>query len=194
MHDIEPYYKWREYYISSDDEQSPFYKAKYDEFKFTNKIYNYYIHPQWDNFGSNTLYVKILLADYNAGVALIELIGEWNDILYNDIMYLKRNVIDPLIQNGVSKFTLFCENVLNFHGDDNSYYEEWWDDIKEDDGYIVFINTLLHVQQEMERAQLQYYVNVGDHFCEIDWRRKLPAQLLLEVQHRLNSQTKQLDY
>jgi len=57
MHDIEPYYKWREYYVASEDEQSPFYGRTYDEFKFTKKIYNYFIHPQWDYIGSQTLYI-----------------------------------------------------------------------------------------------------------------------------------------
>jgi len=79
MHDIEPYYKWREYYVASEDERSPFFGRTYDEFKFTKKIYNYFIHPQWDYIGSPTLYIKILYVDYTLGYTLIELIGEWND-------------------------------------------------------------------------------------------------------------------
>ncbi len=194
MHDIEPYYKWRNYYIASEDKLSPFYGTTYDEFKFTNKIYNYFIHPQWDKFGSQTLYGKVLFVDYHEQVAMIELIGEWNDSLYNDIMFLKRKVVNPLIDEGVSKFILFCEHVLNFHGDDNSYYEEWWDEIKDEGGYICFINTLQHVQQEMERAQIQYYTNLGADLEDLDWRRRLPQQVILQVENILNSQIKQLDY
>jgi len=194
MHDIEPYYKWRRYYIASDDKQSPFYKQVYDEFKFTNKIYNYYVHPQWDSFGSQTLYAKILIADYTSGIAFIELIGEWNDILYNDIMLLKTNLINPLIDQSITKFIVLCDNVLNYHGDDNSYYEEWWDDIKEDNGIICFVNTLLHVTQEMERAQLQYYVNFGGDLEDIEWQRYLPPQVITKVMEVLNNNVKQLDY
>ena len=54
-----------------------FYGRQYDEFKFTNKIYNYFIHPQWDDFGSATLYAKILYVEYDEGYAVIELMGEW---------------------------------------------------------------------------------------------------------------------
>ena len=46
MHTIEPYYNWRDYYIASEDENSPFFNNNYDEFKFSQKVYNYFIHPQ----------------------------------------------------------------------------------------------------------------------------------------------------
>jgi hypothetical protein len=59
-------------------------------------VYDHVIHPQWDNFGS-TLYLKLLFADYDEGYVIIELIGEWNDLLHNDIMFLKRNIIEPLM-------------------------------------------------------------------------------------------------
>ena len=65
MHDIEPFYNWRHLYVSEEDERSPFYGRIYSEFEFTQTIYNYYIHPQWDEFGSRTLYMKVLLADYD---------------------------------------------------------------------------------------------------------------------------------
>ncbi len=129
MQEIEPFYNWLEYYTSEEDEASPFFGKEYNEFEFTNTIYNYFIHPQWDEFGSATLYLKVLLADYDTGVAIIEFIGEWNDTLYNDIMFLKRDVIDVFIGNGINKFILIGENVLNFHGGDDDYYEEWFDDI-----------------------------------------------------------------
>jgi hypothetical protein len=52
MHMIEPYYNWGGFYIASEDIQSPFYGREYSEFEFTDTIYNYCIHPQWDNIGS----------------------------------------------------------------------------------------------------------------------------------------------
>ena len=194
MHDIEPYHKWRNYYIASEDEKSPFYRREYSEFTFTNKVYNYYIHPQWDDFGSSTLYGKVLIADYTSGIAFIELIGEWNDTLYNDIMTLKNNVINPMIAQDINKYILLCDNVLNFHGDDNSYYEEWWDDIKDEGGLICFVNTMLHATQEMERSQIQYYANFGGNLEDVLWRRYLPPQVLTKVVDIINNSTKQLDY
>ena len=128
MHTIEPYYKWRDRYVASEDKYSPFFGREYSEFTFSNKIYNYYIHPQWDEFGSSTLYAKILFVDYDEQYAIIELIGEWNDCINNDIMFLKREIVDQLQKRGIHTFIICCDNVLNFHASDDSYYEEWFED------------------------------------------------------------------
>ena len=114
MHDIEPYYNWRHIYVSEEDERSPFFGRIYSEFEFTQAIYNYLIHPQWDEFGSRTLYLKVLLADYEEKYVIIELIGEWNDAIENDIMNLKREVADKFMAEGIFKFILIAENVLEF--------------------------------------------------------------------------------
>jgi len=194
MHDIEPYFKWKGYYDSSVDKKSPFYGVEYSEFTFTNKVYNYFIHPQWDQFGSATLYAKVLFADYEDGYAIIELIGEWNDCLNNDVMFLKRDLADALIDQGIYKFILACDNVLNFHGSDNLYYEEWWDDVKDEGGWITILNTLDHVIDEMEHSKLQYYCNIGDQFCDINWRKKNPIDALNMVEHIMSSNIKQIQY
>ena len=119
MHYVEPYFGWRGYYIASDDPNSPFYERNYSEFEFINTVYDFYIHPQWDSFGSSTLYIKILFVDYDEKYAIIELIGEWNDAIENDIMTMKRELIDSLMENGINKFILIGENVLNFHYSDD---------------------------------------------------------------------------
>ena len=187
MHDIEPYYKWRDHYIASEDKQSPFFGRIYDEFRFTNKVYNYFIHPQWDEFGSSTLYMKVLFVDYDDRFAIIELIGEWNDCIDNDVMYLKRKVVDFMIDQEIDKFILICENVLNFHGSDNSYYEEWYDDISETMGWVCFINTLDHVSDEMGETELQHYVHFGPHFNNLNWRPRKPKGLYEIVQSLLQT-------
>jgi len=194
MHDIEPYFKWKAYYDSATDKQSPFYAREYSEFTFSNKVYNYFIHPQWDYIGSPTLYAKSLFVDYDDGYAIIELIGEWNDCLNNDVMFLKRHFADSLIKNGIYKYIIACDNVLNFHGSDGDYYEEWWDDIKDDGGWICLLNTLDHVLDEMEKTRLQYYCNIGDRFCDINWRKKNPHNVLQEVSQIMNSNIKQIQY
>jgi len=194
MHDIEPYFKWREYYVSSEDKASPFYGREYSEFTYTNKIYNFYIHPQWDFFGSPTLYAKALYVDYDEAFALIELIGEWNDCINNDIMFLKRELADHLIESGITKFVLLCDNVLNFHGSDDSYYEEWWDDIKDEYGWLCMVNTNDHVLHEMECGRIQYYSNIGKHLNSVNWRSKKPKDAFLEISTRIEAMTKQLNY
>lgn len=190
MHDIEPYYRWRDYYTAEDDEHSPFYAKVYSELHYVDKIYNYYIHPQWDHFGSPTLYMKILFVDYDDGYAIFEFLGEWNDCITNDIMFLKREVVDCFTKEGITKFILLCDNVLNFHGSDDSYYEEWWDDIKEEGGWVCIINAFDHVTTEMKRSRLQYYINFGLQFNDVEWHNKLPEILYQDISSRLEQGVK----
>ncbi|MCX8080698.1 MAG: hypothetical protein N3F09_05615 [Bacteroidia bacterium] len=180
MHEIEPYYSWRHLYIASEDELSPFFGREYSEFEFTNKIYNYAIHPQWDSIGSETLYIKILFVDYVEKYCIIEMMGEWNDALNNDIMFLKREIVDCLLRHGINKYILIGENVLNFHYSDESYYEEWFDDIGEE-GWIVLLNFREHVIREMKRIHLDYYINTGGELDDFNWRRFSPGQVFGNV-------------
>ncbi len=175
-------------YIASEDEHSPFYGREYSEFEFTHAVYNYLIHPQWDEMGSATLYLKALFVNYDIGFAIIELIGEWNDALYNDIMYLKRNIADQMIDKGINKFILIGENVFNFHASDDDYYQEWFDDVE--DGWIAAINFRDHILREFKRAHLDYYLAFGGGFDRFNWRGFDPNQLfrLIDAQmmRRLN--------
>ena len=183
MHDIEPYYSWRHLYIASEDRRSPFYNTVYSEFEFTHAVYNYLIHPQWDEMGSATLYLKILYVNYEAGFAIIEFIGEWNDAINNDIMYLKRNIADVLISHGIVKFILIGENILNFHAMDDDYYQEWFEDIE--DGWIVALNFRDHVIREFKRANLDYYMAFGGRFDNFNWRGFEPNQLFLVIEAQM---------
>ena len=192
MHDIEPHYLWRDAYVSADDERSPHYGRIYDEFKYTNKIYNYFIHPQWDEFGSPTLYGKIVFVDYSEQLAIIELIGEWNDCLGNDVMFFKQNIIDPLVNEGVQKFIVVMDHVLNFHGSDNCYYEEWYEDILNTSGYIVFLNVLDQVYDEMQASQIDQYVHMGPALQIPNWRSFKPANLILQLEMSLQQRSMQL--
>ncbi len=190
MHDIEPWWGWREHYSAENDKHSPFFRRNYDEFTFTNKIYNYFIHPQWDSFGSETLYAKILYVDYHKKFALIELIGEWNDAINNDIMYFKENVIDFFTKKNVDKFVIFCDNVLNFHGDDDCYYEEWYDDIKDYRGWVALLNVYDHVAEEMNRYRLNYYLTYSPELNNQNWRTQKPDYILQVLEAYLNKKQK----
>lgn len=180
MHEIEPFYRWRDDYISSEDERSPFFNQEYSEFEYDKKVYNFLLHPQWDHFGSDTLYIKILYADYENNYAIIEMIGEWNDTIDNDIMLLKREVIDLMLADDIKKFILIGENVLNFHSSDDSYYEEWFQDV--DDGWIVGINFRPHVIEEFKHADIDYFINFGGNFDDLNWRILKPTQLYHTVE------------
>ncbi|HTQ64816.1 MAG TPA: hypothetical protein VMI12_08455 [Puia sp.] len=182
MHDIEPFYNWRHLYVSEDDERSPFYGRVYSEFEFSQTIYNYYIHPQWDEFGSRTLYLKVLLADYDERYVVIELIGEWNDAIENDIMNLKREVADKFFSYGINKFILIAENVLNFHSGDKDYYEEWYEEVSSEGGWIVCLDMPEQTQYDFRKAKLDRYIEL----IELDnWRTYKPFHLFKKIDQQV---------
>jgi len=182
MHEIEPFYNWRHIYTSEEDERSPFYGRVYSEFEFTHTVYNYYIHPQWDEFGSRTLYMKEIMADYEEKYVILEMIGEWNDAIENDIMTLKRDVIDKMEYEGITKFILITENVLNFHSGDKDYYQEWFEEVTDNEGWIVCLNMPLQTQHDFKKAKLNYYIEL----MEIDnWRIYKPYHLFKKIDQQI---------
>ncbi len=188
MHDIEPFFNWRHLYTAEEDEKSPFYGRIYSEFEYSLTVYNYYIHPQWDEFGSRTLYMKIIYVDYDPGFAIIELIGEWNDAIENDIMTLKRDVIDKMEAEGIARFILIAENVLNFHSGDKDYYQEWFEEVTDNDGWIVLLNMPEASQYDFRKRKLNYYIEL----MEIpNWRVYKPEHLFARINEELS---KRLSY
>ena len=181
MHTIEPYYAWRNHYVASEDPRSPFFERIYNEMSYHMKIYDHYIHPQWDNIGSTTLFIKILWVDYEEESAIIELLGEWNDCLHNDIMRLKRDIVDCLQNEGICKFILIGENLLNFHYSDDSYYEEWFEEVTDRDGWIALLNFNQHVIDDMSTIDLDSYFVMGGELSEFGWRTYAPDQLVNRI-------------
>lgn len=179
MHNIEPYSGWLRFYDSAQDALSPFNGKEYNYDLYSDTIYGYYIDPAWDFIGSETLYIKILYADYEAGFCILEFIGEWNDAINNDVMNLKRNIIDELTHQGVQKFLLIGENVLNFHGSDDSYYEEWFEDVEE--GWIVGIGFRDFVMDEMARFNIDNYANFSETLEIANWRTIKPNLLVERI-------------
>ncbi len=181
MHDIEPFWNWRHRYTAEEDERSPFFGQEHSEFEFDHAVYDHVIHPQWDAFGSSTLYLKLLFADYDEGYAIIELIGEWNDLLHNDIMFLKRDFVEPLMSHGISRFILIGENVLNFHASDEEYYNEWYEEAADADGWIALLNFREHVREDLKAANIDQYFLLGGKLDQVDWRTFEPDDLFERV-------------
>ena len=46
--------------------------------------------------------------DYEQQFAVIELLGEWNDAIENDIMTLRREVTDRMFMQGITHFVLIA--------------------------------------------------------------------------------------
>ncbi|MEQ8415113.1 MAG: hypothetical protein RIB71_11625 [Imperialibacter sp.] len=172
MHELEPFYRWLTYYDPSTDPNSPFEGKEYNYDVYSETVYGYYLAPGWDYMGSETLYMKILYADYEEGYVVFEFIGEWNDALHNDIMHLKRNIVEHFERYDINKFILIGENVLNFHGSDDSYYEEWFEEVE--DGWIAMVGFRDFVLDEMKNFNIDSYVNFGGTLQIDNWRTLTP--------------------
>jgi hypothetical protein len=178
MQDLEPFYRWRDMYVSEEDERSPFFGVDHSQFQYSTTVYNYFIHPQWDDMGSRTLFIKVLYADYKKHFVILELIGEWNDAIENDIMTLRREVTDHFFAEGITKFILIAENVLNFHSSEADYYEEWFENVTDEEGWIMMLNMPESSQYDFKKTKLHYYIELKEM---ADWRRYQPEALFKKI-------------
>ena len=109
---------------------------------------------------------------------MIELLGEWNDAIENDIMQLKREVIDKFQANGIFKFILIGENVLNYHSGDRDYYEEWYEEMSDEIGWAVLLNMPAQTQHDFRKAKLNRFIEL----VELDnWRTFRPYHLFKKI-------------
>ena len=119
---------------------------------------------------------------------MIELNGEWNDAINNDIMQLKRGLIELIEIEGINKFILIGEHVFNFHGSDDCYYEEWFDDVE--DGWIAAVSFPAFIQDEMKKYHVDQYISMGGTLQIDNWRTLHPQRFfqLIDslIQRRLN--------
>ena len=95
-------------------------------------------------------------------------------------MFLKRNILELLMNKGIANYILIGENVLNFHYSDDSYYEEWAEDI--DGGYIVCLGFLPHVIKEFEKGKINRYLIFDDNILHLDWRTYTPDNLINKIE------------
>jgi hypothetical protein len=121
--------------------------------------------------------MKILFVDYDLQFAIIELLGEWNDAIENDIMTMRRDITDLLYKNGIVKFILISENVLNFHSSDDSYYEEWHEQLEDDNGWVVILNLPEQSKYDFRKARLTNYINL----MELDQWRTLKPEYIFNI-------------
>ena len=97
-------------------------------------------------------------------------------------MNLKREVADKFMAEGINKFILIGENVLNFHSSDKEYYLEWFDEVTDENGWIVCINMPEQTQYDFTRARLNRYVEL----MQIDnWRTYRPFHLFKKIDEQL---------
>ena len=122
--------------------------------------------------------MKILFIDYEQNFTIIELLGEWNDAIENDIMTLRRNITDIMFGEGITKFILIGENVLNFHSSDDSYYEDWREQLQDVGGWVVIIDMPTQSQYDFVQARLTNYVELIDF---PQWRTLKPELIFQQL-------------
>jgi len=109
--------------------------------------------------------------------------GEWNDAIENDIMELKREILDLLYQQKIYKYILIAENVLNFHSSDKEYYQEWFEELSDENGWAVALNMPEATQQDFKKKKLQYYIELMEL---TDWRVYKPYHLFKKIDEELS--------
>jgi hypothetical protein len=64
---------------------------------------------------------------------------------------------------------------MNFHGSDDSYYEEWFEDVE--DGWIAAVSFPEFIQDELKRFHVDTYINMGGTLQIDRWRTLQPHHL-----------------
>lgn len=67
-----------------------------------------------------------------------------------------------------------------------SYYEEWFDEVTEEDGWIALLNFREHVIDDMKSIDLDSYFVLGGELNELGWRTLSPAHLYERIDDCVN--------
>lgn len=184
LRDIEPFYGWLALYSHENDPKSPFYEVAHNLFEFDRSINHIPAHPLWDDIGSESLLVKILFANYQQGFAIIELFGEWNDLFDNDFRLLSENCLSYLVDHGINKFILICENVFHIYLEEDDYYRAMEEELGE--GWIFALRLRKELKDEMRNYGIAPYFYWSEKIDSVNWRGLKPPQLYKVIDSRLH--------
>jgi hypothetical protein len=86
------------------------------------------------------------------------------------------------MQQGIHKFIFVAENVLNFHSGDRDYYEEWYEELSDEEGWAILLNMPEQTQYDFRGAKLHRYLEL----MEIDnWRTYKPFHLFRKLDQQM---------
>ena len=78
---------------------------------------------------------------------------------------------------------MIAENVLNFHSSDDSYYEEWKEQLRDDHGWVVLLNMPEQSKYDFKKARLTNYVEM----MELpQWRTMKPEIIYQLIDNIMN--------
>ena len=180
MHALEPYYAWRNHYVASQDPKVRFTTGCTTSLPTTSRSTTISSTRSGMSLeakrSTRKSCTRITTRDTPSGIH-----RRVERLPVQRHHALKREVIDPLMAGGVTKFVLIGENVLNFHHSDDAYYEEWFDEVVEDDGWIALLNFREHVLADMQAIDLDSYFVLGGELNELGWRTFTPEQLCRRI-------------
>jgi hypothetical protein len=83
---------------------------------------------------------------------------------------------------------IIAENVLNFHSSDDSYYEDWYERLTDEDGWVAIVNMPAQSQHDFKRSHIDRYIQLVD----LDlWRTQKPEFIITRIE---DLRDKRLDY
>lgn len=173
---IEPFYGWLHLYSHESDTRSPFHHIEHNLFEYDRHIYTFNAHPLWDTIDSESILLKILYADYQVGYAIIELLGEWNDLFENDFKLMCENCLTYLLDEGINKFIFICENVFNVFLERDDYYEAFSEELS-DEGWMCLLKARPNVLADFNDYNIGRYFYWNSQFDTLQWRKLQPWQL-----------------
>lgn len=181
---IEPFYGWLHLYNHEGDEYSPFHEVVHNLFYYDRQIYTFNAHPCWDTIESESLLLKILYADYGQGFAILEFLGEWNDLFDNDFKLLSERCLRFLLEAGINKFIFIVENVFNAYLQQEDYYHDFTDELA--DGWMCLLRPRPNVVEEFERYNIGPYFFWSEALDELRWRKLKPWELFEVVERTMH--------
>lgn len=185
LHDFEPFFGWLAMYNHEMDERSPFHEVEHNQFYYDRSVNQIPAHPLWDDFGSESLLIKIQFVDYQEGYAIIEFFGEWNDIYDNDFKLLCENVLSFLLDFEVNKFIFIVENVFHAYMGADDYYQALEEELG--DGWISLLKTRREVKEDMQEYGIDQYFYFNPNLDQLAWRKLKPFQIYSLVANRLQN-------
>jgi hypothetical protein len=97
-------------------------------------------------------------------------------------MTLRRDVTDLLYKKGITHFILIAENVLNFHSSDDSYYEDWGEQVSDSGGWVVILDMPGQSQYDFVNARLNNYIELIDF---PQWRTLKPELVFEQIDDKM---------
>lgn len=97
-------------------------------------------------------------------------------------MTLRRDVTDQLYKKGITKFIIIAENVLNFHSSDDSYYEEWREQLEDEHGWITVLNMPDQSKYDFKKARFTNYIELNEL---PQWRTIKPEAVFQLIDHEM---------